>query len=99
MGDAARRLVLAKNLPLSMSLGTTDKSQSQSTASSQWPDERRAGFTEPFLTSNGGYVGDCGPRHWSPECPLSHIPCRNPVSPDTTKTRTFAHQTLNGRLR
>jgi len=27
MGDAARRLVLAKNLPLSMSLGTTDKSQ------------------------------------------------------------------------
>ena len=30
--------------------GSAAMSQSQSTASSQWPDERRAGLTEPFLT-------------------------------------------------
>lgn len=35
MGDAARRLVLAKNLPLSMSLGTTDKSQAPVSSSSR----------------------------------------------------------------
>jgi len=40
MGDAARRLVLAKTLPLSMSLGTTDKSQFSSFEHSAGPQRR-----------------------------------------------------------
>jgi len=62
MGDAARRLVLAKNLPLSMSLGTTDKSQARLFQFVDAELNVRPLLTSRFGVGNGSNVGGAGRR-------------------------------------